>query len=162
MKRVNNSFNQKKGIALITVLVFMLILMIVAVYLTIQMTTHIRFTSSLKKVEALFSLADGACARAINYLKNNAPLPNKWNLKDTLLIDKNLPEYLNGTENLFNTVHFKGKIYYHGYDSSPLPGWMLNWSGYSGYYQIYYEALGNASDSDSKAEVSALIIRIRR
>ena len=149
---------REKAVALITVLAFMVIMMFLAIWLTAQMRTHLKFTASLKRYEKLFALADGACSRALYYLKTHIPRPRLFS-GQAVSITQNLPAYLD--QNI-NGTSSKGEIVFFGYSPKPLPGWMLNWVGYSNYHLEHYKAIGNATEEDHCDTVSALVCIITR
>jgi len=157
---------RKKGIALPTTLVFLLILMTFALWITTQIRNEIRISAALKQYEEAFNLADGACDIAIKYLLHKTPRKDNWNPQ---LEGKCV--FPTQDQSIFNQYHEEGKfqfqpvILWKGYDTRPLPGWMLNWQGYSSFHRVHYKTEGRVKSSQNESNisrVSAIILKIIR
>ncbi len=158
----------QKGVALITTMIFLILLTLIGVWAVTQSTTGIKIAASLKRYDLTFNLADGATSVAITYLKNYTPLPSQiWKPTERQEISsEQMPSYMR--ENTINIkpkyeAIYKPTIEYKGYDTTPLPGWMLNWQGYTAFHRVYYLAKGKGEiPNKAQTVIRALVLKITR
>jgi len=152
-----------QGVALILAMGFMVILLILGSMMVTNSGTGIKISGGVKRYEERFNLADGACEISIKYLKkHNPPSPNV-DPRDEGEIRNGLPDYIKETT-LPGGMKYKPQIWWKGYDIKPIPGWMLNWQGYSKYHRIHYKARGEGKlpNVENSVVVSAILVKITK
>ena len=148
------------GIALIVVMIFLVLLTSLGLWLNMTSVMEMRTTAALKNYEKAFDLADGATQLDLRYLYKTTPPSPSWNPSVEGAITSGLPEYLQ--EQTVGKGKIKPKIIYKGYLSTPPPGWMLNWQGYSGFHRLQYVARGQGEipQVGSKSTVDIILTKI--
>jgi len=151
------------GMALILAMVFMAMLMILGSMMVTSTVTGLKISGGVKRYEEGFSLADGACEISIKYLKKHNPSSPNIDPRDGVKITDGLPSYIKETT-LSGGKKYAPQIWWKGYDTKPLPGWMLNWQGYSSYHRIHYKARGEGkpSGAENSVAVSAILVKITK
>ncbi len=162
----------QKGAALIIALIFLGILSLLAGWAILQSTTGIKIAGAIKQYNITFNLADGDTNIAINYLRSHTPSSPKWNPSKEADITQGVPSYFKNKDLPPPPLRLPRVPARHqpfmkwkGYDTTPLPGWMLNWQGYSQYYRIQYIAGGRGEsqvNSTIKTEIDAILLKITR
>ena len=156
----------QKGVALITAMIFLALLTLIGVWAVTQSTTSIKITASLKRYDLTFNLADGATSMAIGYLKKHTPPSPNWDPTVQGEITSGLPLYIQNTQeitlpSLPVKPKYKPSIEWRGYASNPLPGWMINWQGYSAFHRVHYLAKGKGEIPDvAQTVIRALVVKI--
>jgi hypothetical protein len=161
----NPSLNQK-GVALVMTTIMMLLLSMLAVFLTSQSLTGVKIAGAMKDYEQVFYLADGASQMSIQYLKTHNPPSSSWN-PTIQTRASGLPSYMESPVTMTGytlTPKFQPDVDWEGYDTLPLPGWMLNWQGYSAFHRVHYKAVGEGQLAAKAArdEVGALVIKLAK
>jgi len=159
-------FRDQAGIALPLTIIFLGAMLLLGIWTLRQTEIAYKITGAIKQYTNAFYLADGAFMVTANYLKNHAPLPRTWNPtgieQDTESTTLPLPTYFE-SENDIQAGKLIPKLRWMGYDETPLPGWMLNWQGYSNFYRVNYLAKGKGKTSQNHTvEVEGLVMRIIR
>jgi len=149
-----------QGIALILALVFMAMLMLLGSMMVKGTTTGLKIAGGVKRYEQGFNLADGACQISIKYLKNHSPSYPYVDPRTEGQITEGLPNYIE-EKTLSDGEKYKPEIIWKGYDTNPLPGWMLNWQGYSSYHRINYKARGEGKTSNMENSVGVFAILVK-
>jgi len=162
----------QKGAALITALIFLGILSLLAGWAILQSNTGIKISGALKQYDITFNLADGDTNLSINYLKDHTPTSPQWNPAKEVEITQGVPSYFKTKNSPPPPSRLPQIMARHqpfmkwkGYDTSPLPGWMLNWQGYSQFHRVQYIAGGRGESqvsSSVQTEIDALIVKITR
>ncbi len=153
----------QKGIALITTIIFLALLTFIGILAVNQSTTGIKISAALKRYDLTFNLADGATSMAIRCRKSCTPHSPNWKPTVQGEVTSGLPSYMQET-NLPSLPHkpkYKPSIEWKGYDTTPLPGWMLNWQGYSAFHRVHYLAKGKGEiPNQSQTTIHALIVKV--
>ena len=163
---MNQPLRDERGMALVMVTVMMLVMSLTAVWLVNQGVTHFKITRAMTTYESTFNLADGAAQVSLAYLlDHNPPSPN-WNPSIEGRAS-GLPDYMNNgvqfTDRPFSP-QVQPDILWKGYDTKPLPGWMINWQGYSAFHRIHYKArgIGRFNIKRSQVRIGALVVKLAR
>ena len=74
-----------------------------------------------------------------------------------------LPSYMDGTT-LSDGESYTPEVWWEGYDTKPLPGWMLNWQGYSAFHRVNYkcQGIGSIPSRQSETKVYGLVMYMKR
>ena len=154
---------QDKGFALIMAIAFLAVLMMLGAYLATQSLTGLQISSGLRDYEKCFNIADGACQISMEYVKNYAPDAPAWDPSLRGKITSNLPSYMDGTT-LSDGERYTPEVWWEGYDTKPLPGWMLNWQGYSAFHRVNYKCrgVGSIPSRQSETKVYGLVMYMKR
>ncbi len=152
--------NNNQGTALITAMIFMVILMLLGIWMVNQSVIGIKIAAALKRYEQAFNLADGACQMTMRYIIQHTPESSDWDPRKEANV-AGLPAYIKETQTGNNK--YRPEIIYKGYDPNPIPGWMLNWQGYSRFHRRHYKLKGQGeTPRGNKATVSTLVVKILR
>ncbi|MCF8037828.1 MAG: pilus assembly PilX N-terminal domain-containing protein [Desulfohalobiaceae bacterium] len=158
---------KQQGMALVLALVFMVILAGLGAGLLTQSLTGVKVSAGLRDYEKTFQLADGACQRSIGWVTSQARFgPTHDDPSQTGSPVSSLPGHMNTkiAEPGANGEKTLAKVTWEGYDTRPLPGWMINWQGYSNFFRANLKAVGvgELDNREGNSTVSALMIRIQR
>jgi hypothetical protein len=161
-----NSLVGNKGIALMLTLVFMLILSMLGAMLLQQSRTTIKVSSGLRDYEQAFNLADGGCLLCYNHITTRGKIDSSMkNANQTNVNIANLPSYMNASLSVPSSrSKYRSNAKWMGYDNKPLPGWMLNWQGYSNFHTVNLKCSGggNIPDREGDGSVFSLLLYLTR
>jgi len=165
MKKIKDKMvENEKGIAVVLVMIFMVLLTSLGIWLSMTSTIELKTTSALRGHEEAFNLGDGASQLSLRYLGKNSPPSPNWNPTVEGQITSNLPSYLNEKTFQGGKKKLHPKIFYKGYSTNPGAGWGTNKRGYSGFYKLKYtaEGIGELPAKGSKTTVDMLLWRISK
>lgn len=158
----------EKGIAMVLALTLIGLLSSMGLYLIMESGTSYRITKSMVRSECVFNLADGAVQLGLRCITTSAPSPTYQQLSNAVIqpITAGLPSYM-VNQNL-GQGSFSPTLNYVGYTTTPPPGWMMNWQGYSSFYSLYYNSRGQAtiplpnSQGNALSNVSVLALKVSK
>ncbi len=148
-------------------LIFLVMLTGLGAGLLSQSLTGVKVAAGLRDYEKSFQLADGACQRSIGWVKAQARFgPANDDPTQQGIALSSLPDYMKTKIAEPGTTMEKSMatVTWEGYDTRPLPGWMINWQGYSNFFRanLKAEGKGELGGREGNSTVSALLIRIQR
>ena len=160
MSNVNQS-----GMALVLAMIFLVLLTSIGLMLIDQSVTGIKVSSGLRDYDKAFNLADGAGQMSMQYLISRATLDSSDPYANNTATVAGLSgTYMDQTHNLSSGSSYRPGALWMGYDSSPTPGWMLNWQGASKFHKVNLSARGTGSVTtrESNSSVESLMVKIQR
>jgi len=156
----------QRGVALVMTTLMLLLLSMLAIFLTAQSFTGTKISGALKDYQETFYLADGASQISVQYLKLHNPPSSHWN-PTVLARAAGLPAYMETPVTVAGfalSPNFRPDVDWKGYDTLPLPGWMLNWQGYSAFHRVHYKARGEGQlvSKSARGQVGALVVKLAK
>lgn len=158
---------EEKGLAMVLALMLVTLLACFGIWLLMETHSGFRITSAYERIEETFHMAEGGCWLSVRAIDATSPaLPSTTAISD---ITPTSESYMAANQTLG-----KGQItpQTHSarnfYNSTPPPGWMLNWQGGSAYYRAFYLSKGDAKipmpskKGDSRSVLYNLAEKIRR
>jgi hypothetical protein len=152
MKRMaTDLIKDEKGIALVLAITLITLVASLGIWLMVEGESGMRITRAYQRIEETTHLAEGACWLSIRALDAmNLPLPTQAGLQeldaaqylplpnesDDTWLDPNQP--MGSGRNLSPQI-LSSRGYY---NTTPPPGWMLNWQGSSGFHRRFYLTRG--------------------
>lgn len=145
------------------VLALMLVTLLACFGIWLLMETHsgFRITSAYERIEETFHMAEGGCWLSVRAIDTTSiPLPSDSTLKEVtptsesymaanqaLGKGKTTPE-IRSARDFFNTT--------------PPPGWMMNWQGGSAYYRSFYlnKGIGEIQMPSSKGNSRSVLYNL--
>lgn len=159
----------EKGMAMVLAMSMIGLLCLFGVWMLIESQTAFRVTASMERREAAFNLAEGALQLNYRCLLDNGPSPSYAQLVSTAPVDIT-PSGLSymASEQSLGRGTITPTIQYVSYNTTPPPGWMVNWQGSSSFHSLYFKAVGvgrialPSGKGDARTVVSALTARLTR
>jgi len=164
MKVVGN----QRGIAMVLAISLVGLLSSLGVYLIWESGTAFRMTKAMNRYESAFNLAEAALQLGLRCIRRSAPSPNFQQLNSGTVqtISEGVPSYIAAQSMGQGTI--TPRIDYLGYRTTPPPGWMLNWQGYSSFHGLYYRPVGQGSvplpsgKGNAQSTVGAVTLKVAR
>lgn len=157
----------EKGIAMILAITLTGLLSSLGLYLIIESGTSYRVTKSMVRTESVFNLADGGVQLGLRCISNSAPSPAYAELSSPEIQSiQNMPSYM--AVQSFGGGSVMPSVDYIGHKTTPPPGWMLNWQGYSSFFSLDYRSHGQAtiplpnSQGNALSRAGALVLKVVR
>lgn len=130
----------EKGLAIVLALMLVTLLACFGMWLMLETRSGFKITSANQRMEENFHQAEGACWLSIRAIDTNL-----IELPTTTPISEVTPASLTPNQAL-GSGKITPKIYSARdfYNTTPPPGWMMNWQGGSGYYRSHYLTRGQS------------------
>ena len=165
MKR---AMKDEKGIAMVLAITLTGLLSSLGLYLIMESGTSYRITKAMVRSESALNLADGGTQLGMRCINRNTPSPGFQQLTNpTIQPIGGLPSYMTAPLSLGGGTIARS-VDYVGYNTTPPPGWMLNWQGYSSFHSLHYRSRGQASiplpasQGNAQSNVSVLALKVTR
>lgn len=164
----------EKGVAMVVAITLIGLLSSLGLYLILESGTSSRISKSMIRSEEAFNLADGGSQLGIYCISKSPPSPSFGQLQSTsiqTIPTTQLYKYMQAATlgSGGSTGTYTPTIDYVGRKSTPPPGWMLNWQGYSNFYSLTYRARGQGSiplpasqGGAAQSRVSSVALRVMR
>lgn len=158
----------EQGIAMVLAMTLLGLLSSLGIYLVLGSGTSYRIAKSAQRVESSMNLADSAVQLGLRCVKKSPPSPSYLELTSEAIqpVTAGLPTYMK--QQSLGAGVLTPYIDYIGYKSTPPPGWMINWQGYSSFYSLYLRARGTATitvttaQGNTQATASCLVVKVTR
>ena len=161
MMRKLDLVKSRKGIAMVLAVSLVGLLSLFGVWMIQESTISHRITAALVRKSMSFNMAEGALDLAELCLENEEiPLTFKELMSsgEALRIeetgDRTLPPYIKNPSDP-NAVP---ELYYMDFSTTPPPGWSLNHQAYSGFYTVYYLAVGRGSTASRQGDAQTAVM----
>jgi hypothetical protein len=135
----------ERGMAMILAITLIGLLSSLGLYLILESGSSYRATKSMVRTESVFNIAEGGVQLGLRCIGNHAPSPSYTELvsSDILPVRKGLPAFM--VEQAIGGGTLLPTIDYVGYKTTPPPGWMINWQGYSSFHSLFFRSRTQAS-----------------
>jgi len=160
MMRKLDLVKSRKGIAMVLAVSLVGLLSLFGVWMIQESTISHRITAALVRKSMSFNMAEGALDLAELCLENEE-IPLTFNelmssgeaLKIEDTGDRTLPNYIKSP-----AADAVPEIYYMDFSTTPPPGWSLNHQAYSGFYTVYYLAVGRGSTASRQGDAQTAVM----
>jgi hypothetical protein len=140
----------ERGLALVLALMVITLLACMGIWLISQSGNALRITGAYQRIEEALHLAESACWLSIRAIDTQSiSLPAASLMTDVTPNDSFL-----GANQSFGRGQITPQIQSSRdfYNTTPPPGWMMNWQGAYGFYKSYYLVSGTAEIRMTKSK----------
>jgi len=138
----------ERGLAMLLALMIIALLACLGIWLISQSGSALKITSAYQRIEETFHLAEGACWLAVRAIDNESiSLPATFAMTDVTpsasdapFLHDNQPFPPDDRHRITPQIQSSRDFY----NTTPPPGWMLNWQGAYGFYKSFYLGIGQA------------------
>lgn len=165
---MTNLIRNQRGLALVLAVSLVGLLSSLGVYLIWESGTAFRMTKAMARYESAFNLAEAALQLGLRCVRRSAPSPGFQQINSATVqtIQDGIPDYISSQSLGQGTI--TPRIDYLGYSTTPPPGWMLNWQGYSSFHGVYYRPVGQgiiplpSTRGNAQSTVAAITLKVAR
>jgi Tfp pilus assembly protein PilX len=158
----------EKGLAMVLAITLIGLLSSLGMYLIVESGTSFRITKAMERSEQAFNMAEAALQLGLRCIRNSPPSPSFTQLQSTTTVEipVGYPSFMKSQS--FGGGTITPYVDYVGYRTTPPPGWMLNWQGYSSFYGLYFQSRGQSqislpgSQGSSQSRIVSFALKVTR
>lgn len=147
--RSSDGIGDEKGVALVLAVLLLTLLASFGIWLMAESQSELRISHSNERREETFHLAESAVWLAVHAVEALSISQNATSTSITRVTPSSATyAYLNGTQSISNMTSSIFKLSpdifsnRYLYNTTPPPGWMLNWQGSTNYHTTFFLCRG--------------------